>query len=225
MKNLRIAIDGPSGAGKSTVARLVACLLGIVYMDTGAVFRTIALYLISKKFNFSCGEEGLDKLLPYMDIDIRYIEGSQYMFLDDKDVTGEIRTNEISSLASEISQYPPVREKVLELERKVALNENVVMDGRDIGTVVLPEATVKIFLTADTKERALRRYKELDKSGKLNGMSLKEVENEVIKRDLRDITRENAPLKIAPDAQIIDSTKLTALDVANKIVALVKEKL
>lgn len=222
MKNFNIAIDGPSGVGKSTAAKNVAKRLGINYVDTGAMFRALALYVLDKGVNPE-DEEKISNLIKDADLFVRYKDGVQYMILSSEDVTKKLKTNAVSSVASVISQYPLVRRKILELERNVAEKHNVVMDGRDIGTVVLPEASLKIFLTADIHERALRRYREIKETGRSSERTLKEVREELEERDLRDSKRKEAPLKKAIDAVVIDSTNLSAKDVENRIIDLLKK--
>lgn len=224
MKKIKIAIDGPSGAGKSTAAKAVAARLKITYIDTGAMFRTIALYFLDKGLDVK-DEKTVTDLLEGIDVDIKYSGDVQRMFLLKKDVTESIRTREVSQAASVISQYQAVRAKVLALERKLSEKKSVVMDGRDIGTVVLPDADLKIFLTADTKERALRRYRELETTGKLGDKTPADIRLELKERDCRDINRKEAPLIAASDAFLIDSTDMDAGEVEEKIIGLLKEKL
>lgn len=224
MKTFKIAIDGPAGVGKSTAAKGIAKRLGILYLDTGAMFRALAIYFLDKGLDPEA-EKNIESLLSDIDIDTEYRDGLQHMFLNGMDVTKRLRDKEISAIASVISQYPAVRKKVLKLEIKASENQSVVMEGRDIGTVVMPDADLKIFLTADKKERARRRYKELEKSGKLERNSLGEIEDELTRRDTRDSERDTAPLSIASNADIIDTTNLDVKDVQDQIIALLNEKL
>lgn len=223
MNYLRIAIDGPSGVGKSTTAKGVAKRLDITYLDTGAIFRTLALYCMQRGLNLD-DEDEIAHAISKIDLDVRFIDNVQHMFLFDEDVTFDLRTRDISQAASIISQYPAVRNEVLKLEKKVAKRQSVIMDGRDIGTVVLPNADLKVFLTADTRERALRRYRELKDEGKLNERTLADIEEELKERDLRDSLREEAPLKKAEDAILIDSTNLSAREVEDIIINHMEKK-
>ncbi len=206
MKTYSIAIDGPSGAGKSTVARRLAQELGYYYVDTGAIYRTVAYFLdlwgISPK-----DRDGVARYLDELTIRIRYdAEGMQHMLMNGMDVTGDIRTPEISRLASQISAIPAVREMLLDMQRNVAKEHNVVMDGRDIGTVVLPDASLKVFLTASAQVRAERRTRELQAAGQK--VSLQQVLKDIEARDDQDAHRQIAPLKQAKDACLLDSSEL-----------------
>lgn len=224
MKNFKIAIDGPSGVGKSTAAKAVAARLKIAYIDTGAMFRTIALYFLEKGLDVK-DEKTVTDLLEDIDVDIKHAGAVQRMFLLKKDVTESIRSKEVSQAASVISQYPAVRLKVLKLERKLSDKKSVVMDGRDIGTVVLPDADLKIFLTANSRERTLRRFRELETSGKLGDKTFEDIRLELDERDNRDINRKEAPLVAASDAVLIDSTDMDAREVEEKIISLLNGKL
>ncbi|MCR5303596.1 MAG: (d)CMP kinase [Lachnospiraceae bacterium] len=216
---INVAIDGPAGAGKSTIAKRVAGELGFVYVDTGAMYRTVALYMVRKGY----GEEDREKIerdVSEADVTIQYLDGVQKIFLNGENADGEIRKEEIGRMASICSAFPAVREHLLSLQRKLAASGNVVMDGRDIGTVILPNAEVKVFLTADPGVRARRRYDEL--IGKGQKADLEEIEREVRARDERDMNRETAPLKQADDAVLIDSSDMTIDEVAEEIVKLVR---
>lgn len=206
MKFTSIAIDGPSGAGKSTMARRVAAELGFLYVDTGAIYRSVSLYA------YRAGVEKADTarivaLLPEMKIDMEYQEdGIQHMILNGEDVTGAIRENEISLYTSSVSAIPEVRAFLLDLQRNLAATRNVIMDGRDIGTVVLPDATVKIYLTAAPEARAKRRWLELKEKGA--EITEEQVLEDVVQRDYNDTHREIAPLRQAEDAVLVDTTAL-----------------
>ena len=205
MKNYSIAIDGPAGAGKSTIAKKLAAKLGYIYIDTGAMYRAITLFYVDKGINCDNETEVIDRL-DEIEISIKYIEGTQHVFLNGKDVSGEIRTQAVSDNASKISAIAKVREKLVALQQKMAESENVVMDGRDIGSVVLPNADLKIYLTASTKVRAQRRYKELIEKGQ--EADLATIEKEIDERDYRDMHRENSPLVRVPDAKLVDTSDL-----------------
>lgn len=216
-----VALDGPSGAGKSTIAKAVAKKLGFVYVDTGALYRTIGLYLL---------EQGLDPqnpaqvepVLPEIKVDLEYGEEGQKMFLCGREVTGLIRTPEVSMAASHCSAHPAVRAFLLELQRELARKNDVVMDGRDIGTVVLPNAQLKVFLTASPEERARRRVKQLAESG--HPAVYEEILKDIQQRDYQDTHRETAPLKQAEDAVFLDTTELSFEEVEAKLSELIKEK-
>lgn len=203
-----IAVDGPAGAGKSTVSKIVAAKLGYTYIDTGAMYRAVAL-----KSSRSC--EDLVDIIENTEIEL---DDRARVFLDGAEVTKEIRTPEISKLASDVSKFPFVRKKLTELQRKMATRGAVIMDGRDIGTQVLPNADLKIFLTASIDERARRRFEELQAKGQ--EVNFDAIKKEIALRDKQDSEREFAPLKQAEDAILIDSTNLTIDEVAGKILTL-----
>ena len=207
MKLIRVAIDGPSGAGKSTLAREAAGALGYLYVDTGAIYRTVGCH--ARRTGTNPGDEAaVLALLPETDIRLIYgADGLQRMLLNGDDVTEEIRLPEISAYASTVSAYPGVRAFLLEMQRKLARENSVIMDGRDIGTVVLPEAEVKIFLTASPEVRAGRRCRELEARG--TPEPYEKVLSDIRERDWRDIHREAAPLRQAEDAVVLDTTALT----------------
>lgn len=206
-KHISVAIDGPSGAGKSTIARRVAAEFGFIYVDTGAIYRTVG-YAAQRAGVDSRDAEGIEQLLPELKIDIRYDEnGVQKMLLDGQDVSAEIRTPRSSIYASDVSALPEVRAFLLEMQRTMAAKYDVVMDGRDIGTVVLPNAGLKIFLTAAPEERARRRYLELQEKGLKT--SYEEVLQDISYRDLQDSTRDAAPLKAASDSVEVDTTGIS----------------
>ena len=205
MKYYSIAIDGPAGAGKSTIAKKLAAKLGYVYIDTGAMYRAITLFYVEKEID--CDDEAaVIEKLEEIDISIKYIDGTQHVFLNGTDVSGEIRTQKVSDNASKISAIAKVREKLVALQQKMAVSENDVMDGRDIGSVVLPNADLKIYLTADTKVRAQRRYNELMEKGQ--EADIETIEKEIKERDYRDMHRENSPLVRVPDAKLVDTSDL-----------------
>lgn len=206
MKYRSIAIDGPSGAGKSTLAKRLAQKLGFLYVDTGAIYRTVGLAARQRGIEPSDGVD-MAKMLPELTIRMGYGEdGLQHMFLDGEDVTAAIRENEISAFASKVAALPVVRDYLMEMQRRAAREHDVIMDGRDIGTVVLPQADLKIYLTAAPEARAERRYQELLARGQR--AEFEQVLQEVIERDQRDMGRETAPLKQAKDAVLADTTGL-----------------
>jgi cytidylate kinase len=207
MNNISIALDGPSGAGKSTLAKKTAGHFGFIYVDTGALYRSIGLFALHNNVS-STDRDGVIKLLPLIKLEMEYDEtGVQRMYLGGEDVTDAIRMPEISGYASDVSAMPEVREFLLTTQRDMADKYNVIMDGRDIGTVVLPDAGLKIFITADADARANRRYLELTAKG--IETTFEEVKTAMILRDKNDSERETAPLKAAEDAIILDTTKLT----------------
>ena len=220
-KTYNIAIDGPAGAGKSTIARLVAGKLGFVYVDTGAMYRAMALYFLRKGFDLK-DEEKVGGACGEISVDIRYEDGEQQVLLNGENVSGLIRTEEVGNAASAVSAYPAVRAALLELQRTLARTNNVIMDGRDIGSLVLPDADSKIYLTASTKVRAVRRYKELEEKGTV--CSLEEIERDIIERDNRDMNRETAPLVQAEDAVYLDASAMSIDQVVEKIIDLARER-
>ena len=219
---INIAIDGPAGAGKSTISKKVAKELGFAYIDTGAMFRAVALYVLNKGGNPKDGES-VNTFLDEIDIDIKGGENGNLIILNGEDVSGKIRTPEVSMGASDVGKIPEVRKKLLELQRKIAANTNVVMDGRDIGTYVLPDAQVKIFLTASAEMRARRRLAELVEKGE--DVTYDEVLKDMIKRDENDSKREIAPLMQAADAILVDTTHLTLEKSIEKVFQTVKENI
>lgn len=202
---ISVAIDGPAGAGKSSLSRKAAERLGYIYVDTGALYRAVGLKFtrMGADTTLNCD---LDKILSETEVDIRFLNGEQRVFLDGCDVSDEIRTPAASKMASAVSAKPQVRAFLLEMQRRLAENSNVLMDGRDIGTVVLPNATVKIFLTASAEVRAERRYKELCEKGQT--VTYEQIYGDMVKRDYDDMHRETAPLKQAEDAVLADTTSL-----------------
>ncbi len=215
---ISVAIDGPAGAGKSTLSRKLAKSLNYIYVDTGALYRAVGLKFSKKGFDTDLNGD-IDAVLQETTVDIRFIEGEQRVFLDGVDVSDEIRTPVASMMASAVSAKPAVRQFLLDMQRNLAKNNNVVMDGRDIGTVVLPNAQVKIFLTADVKTRAMRRFKELEEKGVKE--TFEAVLADMEKRDYNDSHRATAPLKQAEDAILADTTTLSfdeSLELLQKIV-------
>lgn len=217
-KVFSIAIDGPAGAGKSTVAKGVALRLGIVYVDTGAMYRAIGLKTLRLGIP-SDSPEDVIPILPSTAVSIGFLDGKQHVFLDGEDVTGIIRTQEVSNAASKVSAIPEVRMKLVELQRKLAENVSVAMDGRDICSYVLPNAKYKFYITASPEQRAARRFRELRKKGTLGDMTFNELFLEMVERDLRDSGRDCMPLQKAPDAVLIDTTYL---DIESSIDAVMK---
>ncbi len=219
---ISIAIDGPAGAGKSTVARAAAQQLGYIYVDTGALYRSIGLYATAHEVPAD-SEERVSALLPDIKLELGYQNGEQRVFLNGYDVSEQIRTPEMSMAASKVSAIPEVRQFLFALQKNMAKEHNVVMDGRDIGTVVLPEAQVKIFLTATPEERAKRRHRELVEKGM--EVSYESLLEEVKQRDYNDSHRAIAPLKQAEDAILLDTTHLTLEQSIEALLKIVKEKL
>ena len=219
---ISVAIDGPAGAGKSTIARSVAKTLGYIYADTGALYRAIGYYALQKKVDTKNEAEVLP-LLAEIDVTLKFVDGEQRVLINNSDVSDNIRTSEVSMAASNVSALPPVRSFLFSLQQNLAKNNNIVMDGRDIGTVVLPNAQVKIFLTATPEERAKRRWLELNEKGVET--KLEEVLKEVIERDNNDMNRAIAPLKQAPDAVLVDTTNDTLVQAIARIAAVIKDKI
>lgn len=219
---LHIAIDGPAGAGKSTIAKAVAQQLSIPYLDTGAMYRTLALFALRSGVDPQDGP-AVEAILPHADIRVFYQDNVQHMLLNGEDVTGEIRTPEVSRGASDIGVHPPVREKLVELQQQVAKEGDVVMDGRDICTVVMPDAPYKFFVTASAHERALRRYKEM-LSREETPPSLEEMEQTILARDHTDSTRACNPLRQAEDAILIDTSDLTIEQSVQCVLDAIREK-
>lgn len=222
MKDIKIAIDGPSGAGKSTLARRIAQELGIIYLDTGAMYRAVALKAIRLGID-TRDREGVSRIMPDIDISVDYHDGIQRIYLDGEDVSSAIRTNEVSMGASNVSAFPEVRTRLVALQQEIARNNPVVMDGRDIGTKVLPDAGLKIFLTATAEERARRRYLELQEKGLLD-KTFEELVAEIQERDHNDSTREHSPLKKADDAIVIDSTGKSVDELVAIIMEMVRKR-
>jgi cytidylate kinase len=217
---INIAIDGPAGAGKSTIAKAVAKELEFIYVDTGAMYRAMALYLIRKGI-LPEEKERMEEACENAEISIVYENGAQQVILDGENVTEYLRQEEVGNMASVSSANPKIREKLVELQRVLASKENVVMDGRDIGTCVLPHADVKIYLTASARTRALRRCKELEEKG--IACVLEEIEADINDRDYRDMHRDISPLKQAEDAVLLDSSNMNITEVKDEIIRLYKE--
>ena len=211
-----IAIDGPAGAGKSTIAKMAAKKLDFIYVDTGAMYRAMALYVLEQNIDPQ-DQAKVAAVCPDIDVTILYEDGVQQVLLNGKNVSAEIRQEIVGNTASKISVIKEVREKLVALQRQLAAKENVVMDGRDIGTNVLPDADLKIYLTASSKVRAERRYKELVEKGVKADFN--KIEEDIIIRDRQDMEREIAPLKQADDAVLVDSSDMTIEEVVDAIVA------
>lgn len=218
---INVAIDGPAGAGKSTVARGAAKLLGFIYVDTGALYRTVAL--AAERKGALGNDDAVAAALDSLDVRLKFEDGEQRVYLNGEDVSALIRTPQISMAASAVSKIPRVREFLLDLQRSIAASNNVIMDGRDIATVVLPDADVKIFLFASPECRAERRYKELLEKGEK--VSFEEVLKDVNERDYQDSHREIAPLKPADDSVMADTTGNTLQESIDMIVSVIKEKI
>ncbi|MCB6202920.1 (d)CMP kinase [Extibacter muris] len=212
-----IAIDGPAGAGKSTIAKLVAKKMGYIYVDTGALYRGLAVHFLDRGIDPSNREKIIEACVD-ADVTIRYEEGVQQVYLNGKNITSRLRTEEAGNMASVSSAVPEVRTKLLKLQRNLAAEQDVVMDGRDIGTCVLPDADVKVYLTASVETRAKRRYEELKAKGV--DCAYSEIAADIEERDRRDMTRETAPLKQAEDAVLIDSSDMTIPEVVEAIIRL-----
>ncbi|HOO22273.1 MAG TPA: (d)CMP kinase [Clostridia bacterium] len=210
-----IAIDGPSGSGKSTIAKLLAKKLGITYLDTGAMYRGMGYYALKNNID-PADEEQVKPILDDITMEIKYVNGEQKVIVNGEDVTPYIRENRISMAASTISKIPAVRLKLVELQRKIASTSDCVLDGRDIGSYVLPDAPYKFFMTASAEERAKRRYKELTEKGQ--SVTYDEILADIIKRDEQDSTRAFAPLTIAKDAIVIDTTRLSIEECLEKVI-------
>ena len=218
----QIAIDGPAGAGKSTIAKLVAARLGFIYIDTGAMYRAMGLFF-DENGQWPTRSDDITVLAGKADISIAYKDGVQRIYLNDRDVSDSIRSENAGMSASRVSALPEVREKLVELQRELAKKENVVMDGRDIGTVVLPNATLKIFLTADVGVRAQRRLLQLQAKGEKADIA--SVEEDLKQRDYNDSTRKASPLKQAQDAVLLDTSNLSIEETADAIIKMAEERM
>lgn len=219
---INIAIDGPAGAGKSSTAKLIAKKLGYIYVDTGALYRTVGLYSIRKGIDTKDAEKVI-ATLPDVKVELKFIDGLQHVFLNGEDVSDAIRTPEASMGASNVSAIPKVREFLFDLQRSIAANSNCIMDGRDIGTVVLPNADVKIFLTASVEERANRRYKEMLEKGE--SADYNDILEDIKKRDYQDSHREIAPLRQADDAIFVDNGGYDLESGTEYLLGIIKEHL
>ncbi len=222
MATFKIAIDGPAGAGKSTIAKLAASALGIVYVDTGAMYRAIGLACVRAELDPASDIEAVEAMLPGIKVEIAHSEGGQSVFLNGEDVSVEIRLPEVSVAASDVSKIPSVRAKLLELQRGLAEKTDVIMDGRDIGTVVLPDAQLKIFLTASVEERAMRRFRELTEKGV--ECDFDSVKSDMEYRDKNDSERKIAPLKPAEESIIVDTTGKTLDESVDWIMQIITDK-
>ena len=212
--SINIAIDGPAGAGKSTIAKRLAKKLGFIYVDTGAMYRAMAYYFLQHNIDAK-DENAIAAACPDVDVTITYENGEQQVLLNGENVNGVIRNEEVGNMASSTSVYPVVRKKLVELQRQLAKSADVIMDGRDIGTCVLPDAQVKIYLTASSATRAKRRYDELTEKGV--SCDLAEIEKDIIDRDYRDMHRETSPLRQAEDAVLVDSSEMNIDEVVDAI--------
>ena len=221
-RKISVAIDGPSGAGKSTIARRIAEEFGFIYVDTGAIYRTVGLAAALR--DLSPGDrDAVIALLPEISVQLAYAEdGAQHMYLDGEDVSSRIRTPQISMYASAVSAYPEVRAYLMEMQRSLARENDVIMDGRDIGTVVLPDAGLKIFLTASPEARARRRYDEL--RGKGQDVEYEDVLRDLLQRDENDSTRAAAPLRAAEDALLLDTTALDLEQSCRAVADMIRER-
>ena len=216
-----IAIDGPAGAGKSTIAKTLAKELGFVYVDTGAMYRAMAYYFLQQGIERD-DEAGITAAVDGADVTIRYEDGAQQVLLNGENITGSLRTEQVGNMASATSIYPAVRTKLVALQQKLAKTTDVIMDGRDIGTCVLPDAQVKIYLTASVETRAARRYKELIEKGE--SADLEKIAADIKERDHRDMHREMSPLRQAEDAVLVDSSDMSIVEVVSAIRAIAEEK-
>lgn len=219
---INIAIDGPGGAGKSTVARAVAKQLGFIYVDTGAIYRAIGLKFVRTGKSFT--NENIISVLPGTELSLTHIDGEQHIIIDGEDVSSLIRTQEISSAASKVSAVPEVRAFLLDLQRDIARKNNVIMDGRDVGTVILPNAKVKIFLTANVEVRARRRHRELMAKGLETPDTFERVLKEVAERDKADSERATAPLKPAEDAVLVDTSDMDFEQSVQTVINIIRRK-
>ncbi len=215
-----IAIDGPAGAGKSTIAKLIAKERGCIYVDTGAMYRAMAIYFLRQGIGAE-DEASITEACDYIEVVIKYEDNVQQVYLNGENVTSILRTEEVGKMASASSVYPAVRAKLLDLQRKLAKDYDVVMDGRDIGTHVLPDADVKIYMTASVEERANRRYKELVEKGDTSA-DYEKIKADIAERDYRDMNREIAPLKQADDAILLDTSDMSIEEVVKAIIACCK---
>ena len=212
-----VAIDGPAGAGKSTIAKLVAKEKGYIYVDTGAMYRGLAIHFLDKGIQPQETEKVIEACKD-AEVTIAYEDAVQHVYLNGKDISSRLRNEEVGNMASVTSAIPEVRKKLLELQQNLAKTQNVIMDGRDIGTCVLPHADVKVYLTASVETRAKRRYQDLQEKGE--DCNLEEIAHDIEERDRRDMTREIAPLKQAEDAVLVDSSDMTIVEVVKTIVDL-----
>ena len=220
---INVAIDGPAGAGKSTIARKAAEELGFIYVDTGALYRTVALNALRSGVKETKSSDEVVPTLASAEVSLKFIDGEQHVFLRDEDVSSDIRQNEVSMAASNVSSIPEVRSFLFDLQRNIAKNNDCIMDGRDIGTVVLPDAKIKIFLTASAEARADRRYKELKEKGQ--DVAYEVILKEIKERDYQDMNRATAPLKQAEDAVLVDTTEIGLEESIALMLKTIKERL
>lgn len=213
---INIAIDGPAGAGKSSIAKAVAHEKGYIYVDTGALYRSIALFALENSLEGENLVNSLDKI----NLSLEFIDGSQHVIMNNNDISDKIRTPEVSMNASKVSAIPEVRKFLFGLQKKIAAENNIIMDGRDIGTVVLPDADLKVFLTASAEERANRRYREIKN---MDGVTYEQVLEDIKKRDYSDMHRDIAPLKQAEDAVLLDTTGMTVDEVKARLISMISE--
>ncbi len=218
---IAVAIDGPAGAGKSTIAKMAAEKLGYIYMDTGALYRAVGHACLQQNINVSNAPQ-VDACVSTLTVDLRFVDGVQRVFVNGEDVTDYIRTEKISKAASRVSAFPEVRSFLLDLQRDFATSHNVIMDGRDIGTVVLPNAQVKVFLTASPEERARRRVRQYEEQG--TPADYEEILSEIKQRDYNDSTRAAAPLKPAEDAVLLDTTGLTLEESFQQLLSIIQNR-
>ncbi|MCR5666983.1 MAG: (d)CMP kinase [Eubacterium sp.] len=216
-----IAVDGPAGAGKSTIAKKVAAKLGLIYVDTGAMYRAIALYMIRNHVDGQ-KEDAVNEACEHIEVSIQYVDGEQQVLLNGENVNGYIRKEEVGNMASVTSSYPKVRAMLLDAQQELARKQDVIMDGRDIGTCVLPDAALKIYLTASVETRAKRRYDELVEKGA--SCDIKEIEKDIEQRDYQDMNRKISPLKQAEDAVLVDSSDMSIDEVTNTIIQYYQER-
>lgn len=212
---INVAVDGPAGAGKSSIAKAVAEEIGFIYVDTGALYRSVALYALENDLD----NDSLIASLYKINIRLEFINGSQHVMLNEEDVSDKIRTSDVSMNASKVSALPEVRKYLFDLQKKIAAENNIIMDGRDIGTVVLPDADLKVFLTASAEERANRRFLEVRDSN----ITYEKVLEEIKQRDYNDMHRDISPLRQADDAVLLDTTGMTIDEVKNKLKAMIAE--
>lgn len=213
---INIAIDGPAGAGKSSIAKAVAHEKGYIYVDTGALYRSIALFALENSLEGENLVNSLDKI----NLSLEFIDGSQHVIMNNNDISDKIRTPEVSMNASKVSAIPEVRKFLFGLQKKISAENNIIMDGRDIGTVVLPDADLKVFLTASAEERANRRYREIKD---MDGVTYEQVLEDIKKRDYSDMHRDIAPLKQAEDAVLLDTTGMTVDEVKARLISMISE--
>ena len=216
-----IAIDGPAGAGKSTIAKAVAKKMGLIYVDTGAMYRAMALHMLKRGINIEDDEAVIAECV-HPDITIKYEDGVQVVYLNGENVNAFLRTEEVGNAASKTSVLMPVRVRLVELQQKLAAESDCIMDGRDIGTCVLPNADVKIYLTASSAVRAKRRYDELTAKGQ--ECNIAEIQRIIEERDYRDMNREGSPLKQAEDAVLVDTSEMTIEEVIERIISICESK-